>query len=227
MKVLIRRFVKYIRNWFRVHNLVSYPLSSEVSLSSEFEGANRIGQNCVFNGKMGYGTYMGDSNCLTAKIGRFSSIGHNCSILTGRHPYTYPYVSTSPMFYSVKKQNGDSFATEQIYEDEHAFADVARKYKIIIGNDCWIQSDIRFVAGTCVSDGAVVLSGAVVTKDVPPYAIVGGVPAKVVGFRFKDEDIHFLLESAWWNNDIAWIRNNWKSFNNIEEFKQLTKGEFA
>lgn len=225
MIVSLRRFLKYIRNWNRVHDLVKYPISSEVSLSSEFEGANRIGEHCVFNGKMGYGTYMGDSNNLTAMIGRFTSIGHNCSILTGRHPYSYPYVSTSPMFFSLKKQAGESFATEQIYQDEHAFADTTNRYKVVIGNDCWIQSEIRIVAGVKISDGAVVLSGAVVTKDVPPYAIVGGVPAKIVGYRYKEEDIVFLIKSAWWNNDLDWFRKNWRDLNSFEEFKLLVSNE--
>lgn len=225
MIVSLRRFLKYIWNWNRVHNLVKYPISSEVSLSSEFEGANRIGEHCVFNGKMGYGTYMGDSNNLTAMIGRFTSIGHNCSILTGRHPYSYPYVSTSPMFFSLKKQTGESFATEQLYQDEHAFADATNKYKVAIGNDCWIQSEIRIVAGVKISDGAVVLSGAVVTKDVPPYAIVGGIPAKIVGYRYKEEDIDFLIKSAWWNKDLDWIRKNWRALNNFEEYKLIVSNE--
>lgn len=225
MIVSLRRVLKYIRNWNRVHELVKYPISSEVSLSAEFEGANRIGDHCVFNGKMGYGTYMGDSNNLTAKIGRFTSIGHNCSILTGRHPYSYPFVSTSPMFFSLREQTGISFAKEQVFKEEHVFADSDNNYQIEIGNDCWIQSEVRFVAGIHISDGAVVLSGAVVTKDIPPFAIVGGVPARIIRYRYTEEDIQFLMKDMWWNKDVEWIRSHWAAFNNIEQYKKIVNNE--
>lgn len=217
----LKRLMKYIRNWYRIHSLVKYPLSSEISLSAEFEGSNRIGEHCVFNGSMGYGSYMGDMNNLTAKIGRFTSIGHNCSIFTGRHPYTYPYVTTSPMFYSLKNQTGKTFATKQVFNEEHAFADSSKKYKVVIGNDCWIQSDVKFVAGVHIADGAVVLSGAIVSKDIPPYSIVGGVPAKVIKYRYQDDDIHFLLKDQWWNNDIKWICEHWNLLNDFDKYKEL------
>ena len=221
MSQFVRRVIKYILNKYRIRKFLRYPVSSEISLSSSFEGANSIGKNCLFNGSMGYGTYMGDNNSMTARIGRFTSIGHNCKVFTGRHPYSYPYVSTSPVFYSIKKQCGVSFANKQIFAYEHEFADNVNKLHIEIGNDCWIQSDVRFVSGVKVSDGAVVLSGAVVTKDVPPYAIVGGVPAKVLKYRYSAEDMKMLLEAKWWNRELSWIKNNWFAFNDIDLFKDI------
>lgn len=221
MKQLIRRILKYTFNRFRTRKSLRFPLSTEISLSSTFEGANKMGEKCLFNGKMGYGTYLGDNNSLTAKIGRFTSIGHNCKVFNGRHPYSYPYVSTSPIFYSLKKQCGISFANQQIFNDEHQFADADNKIHIEIGNDCWIQSDVRFVSGVKVSDGAVILAGAVVTKDIPPYAIVGGIPAKVLKYRYSAEDIQFLLDTQWWNRELSWIQSNWFAFNDIDLFKDI------
>lgn len=89
----------------------------------------------------------------------------------------------------------------------------------MIGSDCWIGYDVKVVQGVKIGDGAMVLTGAVVTKDVPPYAIVGGVPAKVMKYRFDEETINFLLECKWWNNKIEWFSKNWLYLSNIEKLK--------
>ena len=65
-----------------------------------------------------------------------------------------------------------------------------------------------------------VLAGAVVTKDVPPYAVVGGIPAKVIKYRYDDETIKFLLRIQWWNNDIEWLQKNWRLLNDINKLKE-------
>ncbi len=90
----------------------------------------------------------------------------------------------------------------------------------IIGNDCWIGENVFYVGGITIGDGAVVLAGAVVTKDVPPYAIVGGVPAKVLKYRYDDDTIQFLLRIKWWNNSIEWLRENWQLMTDIDKLKE-------
>ena len=77
---------------------------------------------------------------------------------------------------------------------------------------------MSIISGVTIHDGAVVLAGAVVTKDVPPYAIVGGVPAKVLRYRYDEETIQKLLKSQWWNQDIKWFEKNWKCLNDIKSF---------
>jgi acetyltransferase-like isoleucine patch superfamily enzyme len=74
-----------------------------------------------------------------------------------------------------------------------------------IGNDVWIGRNATLMSGVQVGDGAVIACGSVVTRDVPPYAIVGGNPAKVIRYRFDDETISALLESEWWNLSDAEI----------------------
>ena len=65
-----------------------------------------------------------------------------------------------------------------------------------------------------------VFSCAVVTKDVPPYAIVAGIPAKIIGYRYDKETIAFLLKFQWWNRSLEWLRENWELFNDIEKLKE-------
>lgn len=74
-----------------------------------------------------------------------------------------------------------------------------RKGEIIIGNDCWIGHNVQIMGGVVIHDGAVIAANSVVTKDVPPYAVVGGNPAKIIKYRFKPEICHGLQRIAWWN----------------------------
>lgn len=79
--------------------------------------------------------------------------------------------------------------------------------KTIIGNDVWLGANSLVLKGVKIGDGAVIGAGAVVTKDVPPYAIVGGNPAKVIKMRFDDETIGKLMQLQWWNLDLSIIEN--------------------
>jgi len=133
----------------------------------------------------------------------------------GVHPMSVPFATTSPMFYSMKKQTGYTFANRQMFDEMRA--------PITIGNDCWIGCRVFAAGGLTIGDGAVVLSGAVLTKNVPPYAVVGGVPAEVIKYRYDDETIRFLLETKWWNQPISWLEENWEALCDIEKLKSLLK----
>ena len=118
------------------------------------------------------------------------------------------------------KQNGSRLYSESIF-DEFKYADSDRNY-VVIGNDVWIGACVTIINGVTIGDGAMVLAGAVVSKDVPPYAIVGGVPAKINGYRYSKEDIEFLLDSRWWDNDLEWIKDNKSLFLSIDKFKAVS-----
>ena len=76
-----------------------------------------------------------------------------------------------------------------------------------------------------ISDGAVVLAHAVVSKDIPPYAIVGGVPAKIIGYRYSEEDIQFLLRIKWWDKPLNWLQQNWRLLTNFQELKNYYRNQ--
>jgi len=131
-----------------------------------------------------------DHNALLqyATIGNYCSISNYVTIGLGIHPLNL--FSTSPLFY--KKRN--VFKLDLINEDL-GFPE----YKpTVIGSDVWIGSKVTVMGGVNVGHGSTIASGAVVTKDIPPYAIVGGVPAKVIKYRFTEEVIEKLLLTKWW-----------------------------
>ena len=107
---------------------------------------NKIGSGTKFEGKMGLGSYIDKNSCLSAYIGRFCSIASNVSFVSATHPYTFPFATTSPAFFSIDKQCGDTFATEQKF-CEWRYYDAANKIAVKIGNDCWIGEEVLFVGG--------------------------------------------------------------------------------
>ena len=163
------------------------------------------------NVKLGDFTYVGEkSRLMNTSIGKFSSVGPEVLSGLGMHP-SRNFVSTHPIFFSRLMQAQISFAPN-FYFDEYA--------PIKIGNDVWIGARAIIMDGITIGDGSIVAAGAVVTKDVPPYAIVCGVPAKVLRYRFDEAEIEYLIKFEWWNKDDEWLRDNCKKFHNIHEFKR-------
>lgn len=189
--------------------------TTKVSFHLKFEGANRIYDRTLFRGSIGYGSYIGADGHIFAEIGRFTSIGPAVKTNHGAHPYSYPYATTCPMFYSTQKQNGQTFTDKDLFQE---FRSLTK-----IGSDCWIGENAFLIGGIQVGDGAVVLAGAVVTKDVPPYAIVGGVPAKIISYRYDEQTIETLLENPWWNKDLEWIKQNWALFTDISKLLKVLR----
>ena len=182
---------------------------------SVLEGNNKLGNNVFFNGYLGEFSYIGDGSSISGKIGKFSCIAGEVRVPLGTHPIHSPFVSLHPVFYSSLGQVGEVFAKKNSFCE---FVYAEGQYPIIIGNDCWIGYRSTILPGVKISDGAVVMAGAVVTKDVPPYAIVGGVPAVIKSYRFDSNVIEKLKGMKWWNKDINWIKEHIDSFSNIELF---------
>lgn len=186
-----------------------------------FEGANSVKKfTCVVNSDIGFATYISSySKIFNCKIGRYCSIGQKVQIVFGSHP-TRKFVSTHPSFYSVNTATGFSYANKDIY-DEYRYTDDNKKYFVEIGNDVWIGYNAVIMEGVHIGDGAVIAAGAVVTKDVAPYSIVGGVPARIIKYRFDEKDIEFLCKLKWWNKDVEWIKQYCSYFDNIDHLRGI------
>lgn len=120
-------------------------------------------------------------------IGSYCSIGSGAAfIMAGNQGHRSDWISTFPFFY----QNDANFS--------HAIDGYKRVGNTIVGNDVWIGSEAMIMGGVTIGNGAIIASRAVVTKDVPPYSIVGGNPAKHIRYRFTKDEITLLLEMQWW-----------------------------
>ncbi len=209
---LIRKIIIQIKN-----KDVKVSAKAHVDLSSSFGGNNFIAEKTVFNGHIGFSSYIGVNSFIVAHIGNFSSIGSDVKIIIGRHP-TNEFVSTSPFFYSSIKSCPRMIQKESVF-CEHKFVEYGgKKYSCLIGNDVWIGSNAIILEGITIGDGAIVGAGAVVTKDVPPYAIVVGNPARIIRYRYSDAIIQKLLQIKWWNWDYAKIQQNLDLFFDVEKF---------
>lgn len=153
----------------------------------------------VKNSTIGAYSYVGNNTDVEcADIGKFCSIADHCRIGMGGHNLNM--LSTSPIFTEAVNGTKSQWVAQDIYSVEGKRA--------ILGNDVWIGSHVLINGGVTVGHGAVVGAGAVVVKDVPPYAIVGGVPAKIIRYRFTQEVIKKLLELEWWNYDDATLKEH-------------------
>lgn len=191
-----------------------------LALDVELEGKNVLNKNVSFCGKLGYGTYIGENSRINAVIGRYCSIAADVITVGGTHP-TSNFVSTHPAFFSTRKQAGFTYVDEDIF-CEDIFAD-EKGHLAKIGNDVWIGSNVLLLPGVHIGDGAIIAAGAVVTKDVEPYSIVGGVPAKLIRKRFTDEQINKLLEIKWWCMPEEWIISHVCDMKDIECFLKIKK----
>ncbi len=143
-----------------------------------------------------------------SEIGRFCAISWDCTINAISHSHENLTVSAFPYVPYV----GEFVETRnQTYK------------KVVIGNDVWIGANSVIMPGVTIGDGAVVGAGAVVTKDVPPYAIVVGVPAKVVKYRFSEDFIKQLLDIKWWELDREVIKNNIHLFQGALDERKLAE----
>lgn len=194
--------------------------SVSVSKDTILLGKNRIFYNTFFlDSYLGFGSFIGN-NCLLnkVKIGNYCSLASNIKVLSSTHPVN-TFISSHPAFYLSHGNPVLTYNTGNIFQDEYLRCpEYNSEYAVIIGNDVWIGSDVIILGGVKIGDGAIIGAGAVVTKDVEPYAIVGGVPAKLIKYRFSPHQIECLLKIKWWDWSQDKLNEEAKLMNNVDSF---------
>lgn len=155
----------------------------------EIDPTARVASGCALaRVEMGRYSYTGSYTHITdAEIGNFCSIGDNCGIGGGVHPMNT--VSTSPVFLQGRNIMGKNFAQIPYEASE----------RVQIGHDVWIGDGVFIRSGIKIGTGAVIGAHAVVVKDVEPYSVVAGIPAKEIRKRFDEDTIQQLLKIKWWD----------------------------
>lgn len=182
--------LKYIIGFFK--NLFN-PAVSILAIIDQYSVVSKkakihIGAK-VFNSTIDSYTYLTKgSSAVYAEIGKFCSVGHESKIGLAHH--TLDKLSSSPIFTEKFNATGFKWVDEQC---EFPYR------KVIIGNDVWIGSRVMIMGGIKVGDGAVIAAGSIVTKDVPDYAVVAGIPAQIKKYRFEKVVIDTLLKIKWWD----------------------------
>lgn len=162
--------------------------------------------DCKFWGKVntlfsiGCFSYTSSNMGYGVRIGRYSSISRGLKIMGAHH---FPeWISTSPFFYS---EDFHDLEAQSISHLERT------RRRINIGNDVWIGADVVLKSCINIGDGAIIASNSVVTKDVPPFSIVGGTPAKIIRPRFSDKVMERIMKTRWWRfhlNDLKGLMAN-------------------
>jgi len=201
-------------------NLVNIPLrifskiaitaiisNSKISKKSAISGKTRF-----YDSEINDYSYVGRNGLIiNTKIGKFCSIADDCKIGCSSHPTQWG--STSSVFHKGKNILRKNFSNFEYTSNK----------RTVIGNDVWIGNNVLIKDGITIGDGAIIGMGSVVTKNVEPYSIVGGVPAKIIRYRFEEQDIQELLNIKWWElkeNEISYISSE---INNIKEFIKKVK----
>lgn len=172
---------------------------------SKIENGSHILSNVlILNSRINKYSYIGKNSIIqNAIIGSFCSVASDVFIGLGAHPTEN--FSTSPLFYRI-----ENTFNLKLMEKDYEFAEYQ---PIEIGNDVWIGARAIILDGVKIGDGAIIAANAVVTQSVAPYAIVGGVPAKVIRYRFSPEKIEKLLQSQWWLWTLSDIKKRMNALN--------------
>jgi virginiamycin A acetyltransferase len=142
------------------------------------------------------------------EIGKFCQLAQDCKFMLHFADHHLNAFTTYPLFWNLLDQHDNYF--EAVPSPKY----FKEKGKTVIGNDVWIGYDALIMPGVNVGNGAIVGARSVVTKDIPPYCIVAGNPAKIIRYRFEESVIEKLCTIAWWNWDIAKIMKHYDAIMN-------------
>ena len=200
-----RRTMRRIRNRFGIQlELGSYKVGQDIRIEPPCQISQAADLCCPFH--IGAFTVIGPTDGIghflhNVSIGRYSSIAAGVRISPHEHPIGW--LTSNTIAYEEGPGNPFSWARKSMGLALPKAVRHSHTHPVKIGNDVWIGNRAIVMGGVTIGDGAIVAAGAVVTRDVPPYSIVGGIPAKVMRRRFDDDTISEIRASEWWRYDIA------------------------
>lgn len=208
MKYLLRPIAARFLLWRKNKRNQSFIEDHNISLNMQTGRYSMIrkGSEITFDTVLGDYSYISGPRAYVdgAIIGKFCSIARQVTL--GVKGHNYHWVTTSPIIQSVA------------YGMVNERVEAPQKGPVVVGNDVWIGMNANVLGGVKIGDGAVVAADAVVTKDVPPYAIVGGNPARIIKYRFNEETIKKLLNIRWWDWDDQTIKARVNDFYDVQKF---------
>ncbi len=200
-----------------------YSLQQDICYLFEYDGLPYFKEDAVYKGcRIGRYTYgyqgLLEGFPIAESIGRYCSINGTARIWNN-HPMecvtTHPFLDEFPFLTLDSFEKHEKYIQRYGTHRENApyqDSEIRNNKPVIIGNDVWIGGYVSILPGVTIGDGAVVAAGAVVTRDVEPYAIVGGVPARLIRYRFPRKEREKLLKIKWWDWTPEKIEENLELF---------------
>lgn len=218
-KIIVHVFLK-MKNIKKKNTIKSYNVDRSIKLGKysligknvEISSNVSVGDFTYFNSNQNWSII--ESNTV---FGKFCSIAPGVIIGVGNHDYKN--VTTHPIVYN--KYYFDKIKKNIIQLKQNGLVDA--NAETVIGNDVWIGMNANIKRGIKIGDGAIIGMNSVVTKDVPPYAIVAGVPAKIISYRFKEDEIKLLLDNPWWNLDYEQLMEKYNYLYDINDYIKMIK----
>jgi len=217
----IKKKIKFISSQYNIiDKTVKADRTSYIS-GSEIYGNVEIGQKCKIHKCHIQGNI--NINEYTSLWGPgIFVIGDMDGVVIGKFCSIARYVSLQEVNHNPDKLT-TYFIRRNFFENEKCPDETISKGKIIIGNDVWIGAGAHILSGVRIGDGAIIAAGSVVSKDVPPYAIVGGVPAKLIKYRFDRDVVNKLLEIKWWDWPSEKLKNSFNLFTSDVSLDKLNE----
>jgi virginiamycin A acetyltransferase len=185
MRLFVKRLLYYFLNTQDKREKVSISGFSRGLQNATFEGKNKVPDRCNFSGtiKIGYATTLGYNNFLHGKItlGKYCQLGADVALHSTNHPSNYM----------------TTYINKNLFDGE--LKSLKTNKEIVVGHDVWIGHNALVLGNITIGNGAIIAGGAVVTKDVAPYSVVAGVPAKEIKKRFSEKIISEIETLAWWD----------------------------
>ncbi|MBE5936745.1 MAG: CatB-related O-acetyltransferase [Lachnospiraceae bacterium] len=203
-----------VSKYFSQEKIIELECMTKIN-NSKFSGKSKYCQYKTEIGRYSYGPLCYNHR-LIKSIGSFCSFAHGVDYVPN---HEIRYITTHPFIYCGKNTEGYEYPFELDKDEDYYMPGVEPKTEFIkkqqratIGNDVWLGKDVLVTNSANIGNGVIAAAGAVITKDVPDYAVVAGIPARIIRYRYTPEQITALNKIAWWNWTDDEIKERYDDF---------------